>query len=383
MVFLENTKKIEQEIIAIRRDLHMHPELGNQEFRTTGRICEILESYGIEYKQLNPTGVVADIHGKRDGKVIALRADIDALPIKEATGLLYSSVNEGVMHACGHDTHTAMLLGAAKVLESVKDELNGTVRLIFQPDEETAAGAARVIRQGVLDGVDTIFGLHIISMDTPGKILVGNGPSHAATDRFRIRVHGIEGHAASPHMGCDALYCASSIVVSLQQIVSRHNDPFEPLVVTVGSFHSGKAFNNLSGEAVLEGTCRCYDVELHHSLPDKMRSVVSSVAASCGCTAELEYDMLTEPLISDSRLGELVWKAAEKLNPDPMMIAPFIHNMGGEDFSEYTTVIPGAYVGLYAGGDYPGHSEKCTFDESVLKIGSALYCQVAWDYLNQ
>ncbi len=375
-------KEMEPEIIAFRRDLHMHPEASFQEFRTTDQIAKALDGLGIPYRRFEPTGLIGEIKGGKPGKTVALRADIDALSITEKTGLEFASQNEGFMHACGHDTHASMLLGAAMVLNRVKDELCGTVKLLFQPAEEVAMGAKKVIEQGALEGVDYIFGIHIAAMMPVGAVGMRKGASAASADIFRIKVTGKAAHGAMPHTGCDATVAAAAIVMNLQTIVSRENAPEKPLVVTVGKLESGTRFNIVSGEANMEGTIRCYDYDLHHSLPDIVKRVAENTAEAFRCTAEVEYEMMTEVLMNDSESVDLVHASAAKVVDDPAMVIETPATMGGEDFAEYTPLCKASFAMVGAGGEYPQHSDHVVFDENSFRTGAALYAQVAVDYLN-
>lgn len=382
MDFRKEAEAIKEELIAFRRDIHMHPEASMMEFRTTDKICEKLDEFGIPYRRIEPAGVIADIKGGKPGKTIAIRADIDALSITEKTGLPFASVNEGLMHACGHDTHATMLMGAAKILNQHKDELCGNVRLFFQPGEEVCLGAKAVIAAGGMEGVDAAFMIHNGTMNPVGSVTLTKGPSHAATDSFKIKITGKTSHGAAPQVGRDAVVAGSAIVMALQTMVSRWTTPTKPLVVTVGKFHAGSRFNIISGSAELEGTCRSYDVELHHSIPAKMEEIAKNVAAAYGCTAEVEYTMMCEPLINDPAMIDLVAKSAAKVVDSPELVREGVAQMGGEDFSEYSVLVPGAFASLGQGGDLPNHHECVIHDESTFATGSALYCQVAYDYLN-
>ena len=368
-------------VVEMRRDFHSHPEPSFEEFRTTKRIAEELDKMGIPYRLFEPTGLVGEIKGGKPGKCIALRADIDALSTTEKTGLPYASQNEGYMHACGHDTHTAMLLGAAKILSSVKDELSGTVKLIFQPAEELASGAKHIVAQGVLDGVDAAFGQHIFSKIPAGTLSLSEGALLPAADYFKLTVTGKSSHGAEPNEGCDATVAAAAIVMALQTISSREFSPLDPVVVTVGTLNSGARFNIISGEAVLEGTVRLFNKELHPRIPEIMERIAKQTAAAFRCTAELDYQFKTEILMSEPHMTAIARAAAEKLVP-PEKIAPFQRSMGGEDFAEYTAHVPSAFVSLGGGGEAPQHSDKFCIDESAMETGTALYAQVAVDYLN-
>ncbi|HIV87320.1 MAG TPA: amidohydrolase, partial [Candidatus Pygmaiobacter gallistercoris] len=275
-------------VVAFRRELHEHPELSNKEFWTTDRIVKELEGMGLTVRRFDPTGACADIVGGKPGKTVALRADIDALAVKEDTGLPFASKIDGVMHACGHDTHAAMLMGATRALVSIKDQLAGTVRVIFQPAEENVTGARMLVKQGVLDGVDMIFGQHIAGMMPVGAMSTAAGPSAAASDHFVIKVHGKSCHGAMPNTGADATLAAANIVCALQSIVSREIAPAEPAVVTVGQLVSGTAKNIVSGEAEMGGTVRTFSRELRKTMPERIERIAKQVAAAYRCTAELD-----------------------------------------------------------------------------------------------
>ncbi len=370
-------------IIAIREDLHKHPEASLHEVRTTGVIAQELEKDGISFRRLDPTGIIAEIKGKKPGKMIALRADIDALSITEKTDVPFKSENPGFMHACGHDTHTSMLLGAAKILSGMKDELNGTVRFIFQPAEEIAEGAKLVVKQGGLEGVNMIFGMHIFSTLTPGCILTKPGAMAACADIFKIKVTGKASHGSMPEKGIDATVAAAAIVMNLQSIVSRELTPMQPCVVTVGKLVSGTRFNIVSGEAEMEGTCRCFDVEIHHSLPGIIERIAKKTAEAYRCTAEVEYTMMTEVLVNDPEATKLISSSAKKVVKSPELAGEAQMMMGAEDFAEYTTHCQAAFASLGGGGEAPQHSDYFWIDENALETGAAMYAQVAIDYLQQ
>ena len=382
MDFKAMAQAVQEDVVAFRRDLHAYPEASFQEFRTTDQIAKEMDKLGIPYRRFDPTGLIAEIKGGKPGKTIALRADIDALSITEKTDLPFASKNEGFMHACGHDTHAAMLVGAAKVLMQIKDQLCGTVKLLFQPAEEVGCGAKMVVAQHGMDGVDFVFGIHIGAPMEVGTVSMMAGASSAATDRIVIEVTGKATHGARPENGVDATVAAAAIVMNLQTIVSREVPAATPLVVTIGSFHSGSRFNIVSGEAVLEGTIRSYDVELHHQLPSIVERVVKNTAAAYRCEAQVQYDMLTEVLVNDAESIDLVRKSAAKVVDDPSLVRQGQPGMGGEDFSEYTVLTKGAFARLGGGGPFPNHSDYVVFDESSFPTGVALHCQVVWDFLN-
>lgn len=382
MDFRVMAQQVQEDVVAFRRDLHQHPEASFQEFRTTGQIAKALDEMGIPYRRFEPTGLIGEIKGGKPGKTIALRADIDALSITEKTGLDFASQNEGFMHACGHDTHAAMLVGAAKVLNSIKDQLCGTVKLLFQPAEEVAGGAKKVIEQGALDGVDFIFGIHIAALAPVGTIACRVGASAASADMFHIKVKGKATHGAMPDGGYDATVAAAAMVMNLQTIVSREASPIKPLVVTVGKLESGTRFNIVSGEANMEGTVRSYDVDLHHQMPGIMERIAKSTAEAFRCEAEVQYDMMTEVLMNDPEGIAIVRGAAKKIIDKPELLVEAPAMMGGEDFAEYSVLTKAAFASVGAGGTYPQHSDHVYFDEDSFRTGVALHCQVAYDFLN-
>lgn len=383
----ELSKKYEQYIIDMRRELHMHPELSLAEERTSRRVQEELAKMGIPFVQMAGTGVLATISGKRPGKTIALRADMDALEITERNDVPYKSQTEGVMHACGHDAHTSMLLGAAKILSEIKDEFYGTVKLIFQPGEEVAKGAKLMIAAGALAGVDEIFGMHVMSEFAAGTVALSPGPRMASCDIFKITVTGKGGHGSTPNAGVDALAAAASIVMNLQTIVSREVSPLEPLTVSVGKMVSGTRFNVIADSAVLEGTTRCFSYEVQDMLPAAMERIIKETAASFRAEAELEYERLTVPVINNPASTARGRKAIAKiLSEEAAVQMPM--TMGAEDFSEYLINVPGAmaFLGIFneaKGADHPIHHPQFNVDENALSIGAALHAQYAVDFLNE
>ena len=385
-------------IVDRRRYYHSHPELSLTEFATTASIKKDLErlAKAAGVKNLDITtfsdypGLVAMYDTGRPGRTILLRADIDALPIHECTGLSFSSENPGIMHACGHDTHIAMLLGAIKILFSprIRHKLKGRIKLIFQSGEETACGAKYYIDHGVLDDVDAIFGLHTWgTLDAP-YICVDSGKRMASTDNFVIRIMGEKAHGAAPHLGHDAIVAASAAVMALQSFVSRENNPLNPLVLTVGKFHGGNMRNTICGETELDGTIRTFSKELQYRLKEEITNIVSNTVAAYGCTAEVEMTYMHPALINgDEELNEIARQAALKLyGPEGIKSRECV--MSGEDFSLYTEKVPGffAFVGARnekRGMIHSNHHEGFAPDESTLERGSAFTAQFALDYLLQ
>lgn len=383
----ELANKYKQYTIDMRREFHTYPELSMQEERTSRRIKEELDKMGIPYVSMAGTGVVGTIKGKRDGKTIALRADIDALEITEKRDVSYKSQNEGVMHACGHDSHAAMLLGAAKVLNDMKDEINGTVKLMFQPGEEVAQGAKRMIEDGALDGVDEVFGMHVMGNIPTGKIAIGSGPRMASADMFRIKVKGKGGHGSMPNLAVDAVVVASAIVMNLQTIVSREIDPMETAVVTVGKLISGTRFNIISEDALIEGTTRSFSYEVRDKLPEMIERIAKATAASYRAEVEVEYVLLTAPTINSEVSTERARKSVEKIMSKEAVIE-LPKQAGGEDFSEYLMKVPGTFVIVGTANEekdtcYSNHHPKFDIDEDMLECGVALHAQYALDYLNE
>lgn len=383
----ERANKYKQYTIDMRREFHTYPELSMHEERTARRIKEELEKMGIPYVSMAGTGVVGTIKGNKDGRTIALRADIDALEITEKRNISYKSQNEGVMHACGHDSHAAMLLGAAKVLNDMKDELNGTVKLIFQPGEEVAQGAKRMIEDGVLDGVDEVFGMHVMGNLASGKIGVGSGPRMASADMFRITVKGKGGHGSMPNLAVDAVVVASAIVMNLQTIASREIDPMETVVVTVGKLISGTRFNIIAEDAIIEGTTRSFSYEVREKLPEIIERIAKSTAASYRAEVDVEYTLLTAPTINNEVSTERAKKSVEKIMSKEAVV-DFAKQSGGEDFSEYLMKVPGTFVIVGTANEekdtcYSNHHPKFDIDEDMLECGVALHAQYALDYLNE
>lgn len=383
-------EKYGDEIIALRRQFHQCPELSMQEVETTKKIAAVLEGWGIPYaiNTEKNTGLVATIVGNKPGKAVALRADIDALPVEEATGLPFASKNKGVMHACGHDNHIAVLLGAARMLNDMKDGIEGTVYLVFQPAEETGEGATYMMRFGDwFEKIGAIFGGHVFNMKPQGKIGIRTGSYMSATGIFSIHVHGVQTHGSQPHNGIDAVLVGSAIVMNLQQLVARRCDPTHPVVVTVGKFDGGDRWNIVGGEAVLEGTTRYFVKEDGPKLESWIRTVVEETAKAYGATAELEYSLLVPPTVNDAACADLARKAAaEVLGKDNVYDCDL--NMVGEDFAFYQQEKPGCYMSLSTYNEdkkatAPNHSNYFTTDDSVLPGVSRVYAQIAVDWLKE
>jgi hippurate hydrolase len=368
-------------MIALRRTLHRFPELSHQEHETAARIGQALEELGVAFRAgVAGTGVVADIPGVRSGPIIALRADMDALPIVEETGLPFASERAGIMHACGHDGHTSMLVGAAALL-CRESHLPLPVRLIFQPAEELGGGAKAMVEAGVLDGVAMIFGGHLDRHYPTGTIIVSEGAVNASTDTFHITITGQGSHAARPHESIDAVVVGSLLVMALQTIVSREVNPAFPSVVTIGRFDAGTAANVIAGQARLEGTIRAQHPQVREHLKKSLQRMVQSVGQLHGAAVQIEFRDGTPAVINDPA-GTAVARQAAVATVGAHQVQPLrTANMGGEDFSYFLEQDPGCYVrfGAQVPGKegYPAHSSKFDFDEKALAVGAAYYFHVA------
>ena len=373
-------------IIEQRRWFHRHPELSWEEFRTTDHIQKELEAMGCTvHRYPDRPGCWTLLEGG-PGKTVALRADIDALSVEEKTGLPFASENRGVMHACGHDCHAAMLLGAAKILMERRAELRGRVKLFFQAAEETCHGAEYYVEQGILDGVDAIFGLHIWGKLEEPYLNVQPGRRMASCDNFTITVKGVSAHATQPELGADALVGAAAILMNLQTFVSRNNDPLNPLVVTVGEMHGGQRFNIIANHAEMRGTVRTFDPGLRMRVESQLRRIAEHTAAALGVTAELKYEYYSSPIINDDGpLNAIAQRAAGKLyGPEATKELPM--SMGSEDFAYYADRVPAVFGFLGSRNEALGytagnHNDCYTVNESVLVRGAAMYAQFAADFL--
>ena len=379
-------EKYNDYIVERRRFYHSIPELSFEEKRTTAELADGLKKLGIEVKTFpDYNGLVGTIKGKKEGKTVMLRADIDALPVEEHTGLPFASSN-GSMHACGHDAHISMLLGAAKILAETKDELEGTVKLLFQAAEESCYGAKYYVENGVLDGVDAVYGMHIWgTLDVP-YFNLESGSRMASVDNFKITVKGVSSHGSAPHLGKDAVVAASSIIMNIQTMVSRINDPLNPLVVSIGTIKGGQRFNIIANNVEMEGTVRTHSREVRAIVEQNLREIVEGTAKALGCEAALEYSYYAAPVINEHEdINKIVQNAAAKLYGEESMVKmPKL--MGSEDFAYLMEKVPGFYGFIGTRNEekgiiYTNHSDKFTVDEDVLHRGSALYAQFAHDFL--
>ena len=384
----QGIQKYGEELTAIRRKLHSEPELSWEEYETTKFVSDYLTQLGIEHRKTEPTGVIANIKGGKPGKTVALRADMDALPVEELnTELPYASKEKGKMHACGHDAHTAMLLIAAKVLNEQKEDIPGNVRLIFQPAEESVTGAKAMVEQGAVEGVDNVFGIHIWSQMPTNRVSCNPGPTFASADIFTVTFKGRGGHGAMPHDTIDAAVIASSFVMNVQSVVSRTINPLQPAVVTVGKMVVGTRFNVIAENAVIEGTVRCFDGATRDHIEKQLQIYAENVANVYGATAKVDYIRGSQAVINDEDSAKLVQQvAADAFGVESLYDEK--PTMGGEDFSFYLDEVPGSFALVGSGNpekdtEWAHHHGKFNVDEDALVTGSELYAQYAWVYLNK
>ena len=360
-------------LIELRRELHSHPELSEKERRTAERICSFLEDLGVPYQaEVGGYGVVAQIDGRYDGPLVALRADIDALPIREETGLPFASAVDGVMHACGHDGHTAILMGAAVLLND--DPPLYPVRLLFQPAEERGTGASRMIEDGAIEGVSAVFGGHLDINHEVGTLVVTDGAVNAASDYFTIRIEGRTGHGARPHEAVDAVVIGASLVSALQTVVSREVNPADPAVLTVGSFNAGGAENVIAGAATLTGTMRSLDPEVRRRLRSSVVRMAAAAEQMHGCGVDIEVREGNPPVINAPAMTHLARRAAADAVGMANVRRMRTVNMGSEDFGRYLERVPGCYIryGALTPGSSPSpaHSNRFDFDERALRVAA-------------
>ncbi|PFJ56619.1 hydrolase [Bacillus cereus] len=376
-----NLEQLTEMLISIRRNLHEHPELSYEEFETTKTIKNWLDEKNITIINSSlETGVIAEISGNNSGPIIAIRADIDALPIQEETNLPYTSKIPGKMHACGHDFHTAAIIGAAYLLKEKESSLSGTVRFIFQPAEESSSGACKVIEAGHLHGVQAIFGMHN-KPDLPvGTIGIKDGPLMAGVDRFEIEIHGVGTHAAVPDAGVDPIVASSQIVMALQTIVSRNISSSHNAVVSVTNIHSGNTWNVIPEKATLEGTVRTFQAETREKIPALMERIIKGVSDALGVKTEFRFYPGPPAVHNDKTLTNLSIQIAEQMNLNVISPTP---SMAGEDFSFYQQEIPGSFVFMGTSGTHEWHHPAFTVDEQALPISAEYFALLAEKAIHQ
>jgi amidohydrolase len=373
-VIEEPSAPTRERVIELRRAIHRQPELGFEEHQTQALVEKELDAIGVEHRRLAQTGVVAVVRGALPGHVVALRADMDALPITERSGLPFASEVAGKMHACGHDAHTAMLLGAARELQAMRDRLHGTAVLIFQPAEEGPGGAQPMIEQGALDNpkVEAIAMLHVDIRLPAGSISITPGPVNASADELYITIRGKGGHGAYPHTSIDAIPAASAVVLALQNIAAREIDPLKSVVVTIGTIEGGYRNNVIADEVKLSGTLRAHDPQIRDGLEARVRRIVDHAAAAYGATAEIRIVRGYPPVVNDVELAERF--ARYMREQTPVRVERFEPTMGAEDFAYFAQHAPGVQVRLgvrseAAGAIHPGHSAEFRIDEAALPVG--------------
>jgi len=388
----ETIQKHQEAILADRRYLHAHPELSGQEVNTAAYIAEKLREMGLEPQTgVGGHGVVALIRGRGPGKCVGLRADIDALPIRETTGLPYASQNPGVMHACGHDTHTAALLGAARALCDLRDQFDGCVKLVFQPSEENvlSSGAAKMIADGVLENpkVDAMFGQHIWPDFESGTVAIRNGSMMASSDRLNITIKGKASHGSTPDSGIDAIVAAAHVVTALQTIVSRRVSPLDSAVVTIGTIHGGDRYNVIADTVKLEGTCRNLNPLVRNQMEDRIRAIVEGVCAGMGAQGTLEYIRGYSPTVNSPELFPLALEAIHEVVGEENTIIPENSALGGEDFSFYCEKVPSVlfWTGLNTPGAevFPLHNGNLNPDEGCISVAAEVLATAAIKFLNK
>ncbi len=385
MDIVKAAEKYGDYVIKIRRHLHEHPELSWKEHETSKLIKEELDRIGVPWVVCGgETGVLATVKGAKPGRTFLIRGDMDALEVMEETGAPYKSAVPGVMHACGHDCHVAMMLTAACILNDVRDELCGEVRLAFQPAEELVEGAAAMVKEGALKGADGCFAIHVWSDVPAGKIWCSSGSQMASSDHFIIDIKGKGGHGAMPHQCSDTAVAAASVISNLQTIVSRELPPLSPAVVTVGTVEIGNRWNCIPDTAHIEGTCRAFTREVRDSFADRIDRITRTTSESFRAEAVTRYERLVGPTFNDASVSAVVNAAARKVFPeDPSFTMDPV--TAGEDFAYFMDEVPGAVAFLGVGSEacgavWPQHSNKYCVDETVLIRGAMLYAQTAADF---
>lgn len=378
-------------MVAMRRDLHEHPELAFEETRTSGIVAGRLRALGLEVRTgVAKTGVVGKLKGGKaqpGAKTLAIRADMDALPIYELNDLDYRSTVDGKMHACGHDGHTSILLAVADILSKRREELAGDVAFIFQPAEEVIGGAEPMIKEGALEGVDNIIGLHLISDYPLGRVGVRAGTTFASADKFILKIHGKGGHAAMPETTVDPIVVAAHITTALQTLISRETSPFNPAVITIGRIEAGSAFNIIPEIAEMQGTMRAYSVEQREKLLRRIAELAQGIASAMNASCEVNFEDGCPPCVNDPGMTEAVRRAAEiAVGADSVDTGEEVMTTGSDDMACFLQTVPGCYfiVGAHnaeKGANYPHHHPRFNIDEDAMPIATEVLARTALDYL--
>lgn len=383
MNVMEEVLKHKDYAVAMRREFHAHPELSWKEFETARRIREELTKMDIPFEEVAGTGTIATLKGKKDHPVIGLRCDIDALPIQEVKDLPYRSQNPGVMHACGHDGHISMLLTAAKVLSQHREELNCTVKFIFQPAEEVTNGAKEVLATGQVGKLDTVAGMHLLPQLKAGTISVDPGPRYTSAAMMRIKITGHSGHGAMPHFAVDPIYVGCKVVDALQSLVSRETNPMDTVVVSICTFHCGTLSNVIAESAELTGTARTFNPQIRKELPVMIERIIKNTCEAYRATYSFDYYTDIPATINDERCSEISAGSVRKILGDQGLIK-FAGTPGGEDFSYFLERYPGVYAFVGCRNEekdccYSLHHERFDLDEDALPCGAAFYVQYVLD----
>ncbi|MBF2056428.1 MAG: amidohydrolase [Cyanobacterium sp. T60_A2020_053] len=390
---LEQIKQIAQEInprlIEIRRHFHAHPELSGLEYQTSAYVAGVLSSCGLNVTEgVGKTGVMGELVGmKSSPRYLAIRTDMDALPIQETSALPFSSQNKGVMHACGHDLHTTLGLGTAMILAQLKDHLSGQIRFIFQPAEETAQGARLMVGEGAMNNIDAIFGVHVFTSIPAQVVGIREGALTSAMDDVEIIIQGEAGHGARPHQAIDAIWIASQVITSLQQAISRTHNPLDPIVVTIGQIEGGRAPNIIADQVKMTGTVRCLNPQVRADLPHWIKNIVEGVCNIYGAKAIINYEHRLPSVQNDPHLTQLIAQCAiEALGSDHVQMIPE-PSMGAEDFAVYLDHAPGVMfrlgVGIAGQKNYPLHHPRFMLDESSIYTGVVTMAYSAYNYLSR
>lgn len=382
----EEIQRLEPRLIEIRRDLHMHPEIGYEEIRTSQMVVDALHRLGIEVHRMAKTGVVGLLRGSKPGPTIAFRADMDALSMEDKKDVPYKSTVPGKAHTCGHDVHTTILLGTAMLLSQHRDEIPGQVKFIFQPDEEGAGGAEPMIQEGVLDGVDVIFGLHTWPHGAIGEVGISQSRSSASADELEITILGKGGHGAYPHEGVDAIHLAGLALNAIHTLASRFIDPLEPNVITIGTIQGGYRRNVIADEVRMSGTVRTYDHALRFKIKEQLEKTLQGITHAFGGDYRLEYHFGYPPLINHADQVETFGRVVDA-SPYPFKKRVRTPSMGAEDFAYFVQKIPGAFFYLGTRGSeetaYPGHHPLFDVDERCLGLGVLLFAGLVKDFFER
>lgn len=374
--------EIFEELVEIRRDFHKNPELSQKEFRTQGKIREYLNAWGIENYDISETGIVGIIRGKKSGNTVAIRGDIDALPIHEKNDVPYSSVNPGVMHACGHDAHTTIVLGIAKIMKELADSeqsINGNVKLLFQPAEETIGGADRMVKEGCMlnPTVDYVLGLHVMPYIDAGKVELKYGKLNASTDTINITLKGKSAHGAYPDLGIDAIMIAGHVITGVQSIVSRNISPLNSVVISFGKISGGVNSNVIADEVKINGTLRALDEVTRKYAKERIENIVNATASAYGGIGSIEFSEGYNSLINNDEVVDVIKENSENILGSENIVYKEFPSLGAEDFSYFSDVAKGAFFHLGCGNSAKGitspiHTETFDIDEECLKVGVKL-----------